>query len=160
MRQSITPKPANPPVCDHCGESLETAATAQNPSATVKANNLARCPSCLILFVIGSDLQPLSLLSDSGAAFEAAMNADPDIKEWAEKTLETLRIRRAAEIKAECVVARAWLIGLGGSDLANDLAALDAYVAGFDKNGFTNVTDAVRRRASGILHQMSWGTRH
>jgi hypothetical protein len=71
-----------------------------------------------------------------------------------------LRSRRAAEIKPECVAARAWLIGLGGSDLADDLAALDAYVACFDEKGFTSVTDAVRRRASNILHLMSWGTRH
>jgi hypothetical protein len=160
MRQSITRKRSKLPTCEQCGGPLETAATAHNPSATIAANSLARCPSCLILFVIGADLQPSPDLSCDEAAFTAAMNADPKIKKWAEKTLETFRIRQAAEIKAECVAARAWLIGLGGSNLKDDLAALDAYVAGFDEKGFTRVPDAVRRRASNLLHQLSWGTRH
>jgi hypothetical protein len=143
-----------------CGEALETAATAQNPSAMIRANNLARCPSCMILSVIGDDLQPSPDLSCDEAAFNAAMNANPEITEWALKTLETARIRNATGIKVECVAAREWLKALGGPDLVDDLATLVAYASSFDEKGFTNATHAVRLRASSILHQMSWGTRH
>jgi hypothetical protein len=80
MRQSITRKPSKPPTCNVCGEPLETAATIQNPSAMIRANNLARCPSCMILSVVG-DLQPSPDLLGDEAAFNAAMNANPEIKE-------------------------------------------------------------------------------
>jgi uncharacterized protein with PIN domain len=81
MRQSIIPKLSNPPVCEHCSESLETAATAQNPSATIRENSLARCPSCPVLVWVGADLRPSPEHLDDEAAFDAAINANPVIKE-------------------------------------------------------------------------------
>jgi hypothetical protein len=160
MGKPITQRCAKPPTCQLCGEPLETAATAQNPSATIRANSLAHCSSCMVLFVIGVDLRPSPDLSDDEAAFDSAMNADSEVKEWAIKPLETARIRAVAEIKAECVVAREWLIARGDPDLVNDLAALDAYAAGFDEKGITSATSAIRHRASSILGQMRCQTRH
>jgi hypothetical protein len=160
MRQSITRKRSKPPTCDVCGEPLETAATAQSPSAMIRANSLARCPSCMILFVIGADLQPSPDLSCDEAAFNAAMNANPEVKEWAMKTIEIARIRGVAEIKAECVVAREWLIACSDPNLIDDLATLDAYAAGFDENGITSAPSAIRLRASSILAQMRRQTKH
>src|SRR5260221_79832 len=114
MRKPTTRRRTKPPTCLLCGEPLETAATTQNPSATITANSLARCPSCMLLFVIGADRRPLPpRFSDEEDAFDAAMNANPEVKEWAIKTLETARIREVAKIKAECVVAREWLIARG-----------------------------------------------
>jgi hypothetical protein len=109
----------------------------------------------MVLFVIGADLRPSPDLSD-----DAAMNADPEVKEWAMKTLETARIRAVAGIRAECIVAREWPIARGGPDLVDDLATLDAYAAGFDEKGFTSATSAIRLRASSILAQMRRQTRH
>jgi hypothetical protein len=80
-----------PWTCDLCDGPLETAATAQNPSATIRANSLVRCPSCLILFVIGADLQPSEDLTFDDTAFNAAMNADPEIRKWAIGTIEAAR---------------------------------------------------------------------
>lgn len=160
MRKPITRRRTKPPTCLLCDEPLETAAMARNPSATIRANSLARCPSCMVLFVIGADLRPSPDLSDDEVAFDAAMNANPVVKEWAMKTLETARIRAVAEIKAECVVAREWLIARGDPDLVDDLATLDAYAAGFDEKGITSATSAIRLRASGILAQMRRQTRH
>ena len=147
----ITRKRSTPPKCESCGSPLETAATTQNPSATIMANSLARCPSCLVLFMIGGDLLPSPDLSEDEDAFNAAMNANPEIKEWATNTLEASRIRSVNGIKADCAVAREWLIACGGPDLADDLATLDAYAAGFGEKGFTTAPDAIRRRASKIL---------
>jgi len=147
-------------MCELCYEPLERAATAQNPSATITANSLARCSSCMVLFVIGVDLQTSHDLSNDETAFNAAMNVSPEIKEWATKTLETARIRAVAEIKAECVVARERLIARGDPDLVEDLATLDAYVAGFGDNGVTSATPAIRYRASSILAQMRRQTTH
>jgi hypothetical protein len=114
----------------------------------------------MVLFVIGADLQTSHDLSNDEAAFNAATNANPAIKEWATKTLETARIRVVAEIKAECVVARDRLIARGDPDLIDDLATLDAYVVGFGGNGITSATPAIRYRASSILAQMRRQTTH
>ena len=81
MRKSITRRCTKPPTCQLCGDLLETAATAQNPSATIRANSLTRCPSCVVLFVVGANMRPSPDLSDDEAAFDAAMNADPEVKE-------------------------------------------------------------------------------
>jgi len=160
MRKPPTRRRTEPPTCQLCGDPLETAATAQNPSATITANNLARCPSCMVLCVIGADLRPSEDLSFDEAAFDAAMNANPEVKEWATRTLETARIRAVAEIKAECIVARERLIARGNLDLVEDLATLDAYVAGFNEKGITSAPDAIRFRASSILSQMRRLTVH
>lgn len=160
MRKPVTRRSTKHSTCQLCGGPLETAATTQNPSATIRANSLARCPSCLVLCVIGADLQPSSNLSDDEASFEAALNANTEVKEGALKTLETARIRTAAEIKTECIVAREWLIARGDPDLSGDLASLDAYAAGFDERGFTRATSAIRLRATGILARMDRQTRH
>ena len=130
--------------------------------ATVLAGTaeFERCPTCMVLFVIGADLQPQPDHMLDEALFNAAINANQEIKEWTLQTLEILRVRGAAERKAECAVAREWLIACGGSNLVDDLATLDAYSSSFDEKGFTNATHTVRLRASSILHQMSWGTRH
>jgi hypothetical protein len=101
----------------------------------IRANNFARCPCCMVLSVIGDDLQPSPDLSCDEAAFNAAMNANPEITEWALRTLETARIRNATGIKAECVAAREWLKALGGPDLVFDLATLDAHTSSFDEKG-------------------------
>ena len=77
MRKPITWRRTKPLTCKWCDEPLETAATAQNPSAAIRANSLARCPSCMVLYVIGADLRPSPDLSDDDAAFDAAMNANP-----------------------------------------------------------------------------------
>jgi hypothetical protein len=160
MRKPITRRRAKSPLCELCYEPLETVATGQNLSATITANSLARCSSCMVLFVIGADLQTSHDLSNDEAAFNAAMNASPEIKEWAMKTLETARIRAVAEIKAECVVARERLIARGDPDLMDDLATLDAYVAGFNEKGVTSAPDSIRFRASSILSQMRRLTMH
>jgi hypothetical protein len=114
----------------------------------------------MVLFVIGADLRTSHDLSNDEAAFNAAMNASPEIKEWATKTLEAARIRAVAEIKAECVVAGERLIVRGDPDLVDDLATLDAYVAGFDEKGITSATPAIRLRASSILAQTRRQTTH
>jgi hypothetical protein len=114
----------------------------------------------MVLFVIGPDLWPSPDLSDDEAAFDAAMNANPEVKEWATKTVETARIRAVAAIKAECAVARQWLIERGDPNLVDNLATLDAYAAGFDETGITSATSAIRLRASSILAQMFRQTRH
>jgi hypothetical protein len=114
----------------------------------------------LVLFVIGPDLRPSPDLSDDETTFDAAMNANPEVKEWATKTLESARIRAVTEIKVECVVAREWLIARGDPDLVDDLATLDAYAAGFDEKGITSATSTIRLRASCILGQMRRQTRH
>jgi len=114
----------------------------------------------MVLFVIGADLRPSPDLSDDKAAFDAAMHADPEVKEWAIKTLETARIRAVVEIRAECLVAREWLIARGDPDLVDDLATLDVYAAGFDEKGITSATSAIRLRASSILARMRRQTRH
>jgi hypothetical protein len=155
MRKPITPRRTKPPACQLCGDPLETAATVQNSSATIRPNGLARCSSCLILYTIDADLRPSPVFDDA-----PIMNADPETKKWAMKTLEAVRIRAAAEIKAECVAAREWLIARGDPGLVDDLATLDAYAAGFDEKGITSATSAVRRRASGILAQLRHQTRH
>jgi hypothetical protein len=155
----ITRKRGTPPMCESCGNPLETAATTQNPSATIMPYSLARCPSCLVLFMIGGDLLPSPDLSEDEGAFNAAMNANPEIKQWAASTLEASRIRSVNEIKAEWVVAREWLTARGGPDLADDLATLDAYAAGFGEKGFTTAPDAIRRRASKILTDMIFHTK-
>jgi hypothetical protein len=142
-----------------CGAPLETAATAQNPSATIRANSLARCPSCLLLYVIGSDRQPVEPTFPA-PGLDAAIEADPELEEWAAKTQEAARLRDVAEIKAECVAAREWLTACGGPGLAADLATLDAYVAGFDAKGIASASRAVRLRAVDILAQMRRQTRH
>ena len=152
------PPTCEPPTCDTCGGPLETAATVRNPSATIRPNSLARCPACLRLFVIGTDLRPD--LSCDEAAFNDAMNANPEVREWARRTTETARIRAVAEIKAECVVARQWLTEQAGPDLADDLATLDAYAAGYDAKGFTSAPRDIRLRASAILAQILRQTRH
>ena len=103
---------------------------------------------------------PSEDLSFDEAAFDAAMNANPEVKEWATRTLETARIRAVAEIKAECIVARERLIARGNLDLVEDLATLDAYVAGFNEKGITSAPDAIRFRASSILSQMRKLTMH
>jgi len=114
----------------------------------------------MVLFVIGADQRPSPDLSDDEAAFDAAMNVNPEVKKWAMKTLETARIRAVSEIKAECVVTRERLIARGDPDLVDDLATLDAYAAGFDEKGITSATSAIRFRASSILAQMRRETRH
>jgi hypothetical protein len=113
----------------------------------------------MVLCVIGADLRPSEDLSCDEVAFNAAMNASPEIKEWATKTLETARMRAVAEIKAECVVARERLIARGDPDLLDDLATLDAYVAGFNEKGITSATSSIRFRASSILAQVRRQTR-
>ncbi len=160
MRKPLTRTRTKPLTCQLCDELLETAATAQNPSAAIRVNSLARCPSCMVLFVIGADLRPSPDLSDDEAAFDSVMNADLEVKEWAVKTLETARIRAVAEVKAECVVAREWLIARGNPGLVDDLATLDVYAAGFDEKGITSAASAIRHRASSILAQMRCQTRH
>jgi len=160
MRKPTTRRRTKPPLCELCYEPLETAATAQNPSATITANSFARCPSCLVLFWIGADLRPSEDVLESEATFDAAMNASPEIKKWVTQTLETARIRAVAEIKAECVVARERLIARGDPDLIDDLATLNAYVAGFGENGITSATPAIRYRASSILVQIRRQTTH
>jgi hypothetical protein len=87
-------------------------------------------------------------------AFDAAMNADPEVRAWALKTLESARIRRATEFKAECAAAREWLIERSYPDVEDDLAVLDAYVAGFDATGRTSASADIRFKASGILAEM------
>ena len=129
MRQSTARKHTKPPTrepltCEMCAAPLETAITVRNPLATITPNSLARCPACLLRFVIGADLQPD--LSCDEAAFNDAMDANPEVREWARKTIETARIRAVAEIKAECVVARQWLTERAGPELADELAILDA----------------------------------
>jgi len=114
----------------------------------------------MVLFVIGADLRRSEDLSCDEAAFNAAMNASPEIEKWAMKTLETARIRAVAEIKAECVVARDRLIARGDPDLVDDLATLDAYVAGFNEKGITRATPAIRYRAFSILAQIRRQTMH
>jgi hypothetical protein len=37
----------------------------------------------MVLFVVGANMRPSPDLSDDEAAFDAAMNADPEVKEWA-----------------------------------------------------------------------------
>ena len=160
MTKPVTRRRTQPPLCELCYEPVETAATAQNPSATITANSLARCSSCNVLFVIGADLQISHDLSNDEAAFNVAMNANREIKEWAVKTLETARIRAVAEVKAECVIARERLVARGDPDLVDDLATLDAYVAGFDEKGITSATPAIRLRASSILGQIRRHTSH
>lgn len=76
------------------------------------------------------------------------------------KTLVASRIRPAAEIKAECVVAREWLIARGSPGLLDDLATLDAWAVSFDEKGFTSAPSAIRYIGSGILMQMRSQTRH
>jgi hypothetical protein len=76
------------------------------------------------------------------------------------KTLEAVRLRQVAEVRAECVVAREWLIARRDPDLVDDLATLDAYAASFDAKGITSASLAVRARASSILAQMHRQTRH
>jgi hypothetical protein len=136
-------------MCEFCFGPLETAATPQNPSATITASSLARCASCMNLFMISADLRAHE--PDDDAEFNEAMNASPEIKEWAIQTLETARIRAVAEIKAECVVARDRLIARGDPDLIDDLATLDAYAGGFNEKGISSATCAIRFRASSIL---------
>jgi hypothetical protein len=114
----------------------------------------------MVLFVIGADLRPSPDLSHDEAAFDAAMNANPEVKRWALKTLETARIRAVTEIKAECVVVREMLVARGDPDLADDLATLDTYAAGFDEKGVTSAPSAIRRRAASILVQTLNQTRH
>jgi hypothetical protein len=160
MRKPITRRRTKPPTCQLCGEPLETAATAQNPSAAIRANSLARCPSCMVLFVIGTDLWPSPDFSGDEAAFDAAMNANPEVREWVLRTLRTARVRAVAEIRAECAAAREWLMARGDPDLVDDLAMLDLYAAGFDEKGVNGVTSARRLRASGILARMRRQTRH
>jgi hypothetical protein len=147
-------KRSTPPLCDRCGVPLETAATAQNPSAAITANSLARCPTCLVLFVVGVDLQPVPDSRLDPDSFDAAMNANAEIKAWTLQTLETLRIRTAADIKAQCVLARERLIARSGPKLVDDLAALDTYADSFDAKGFTHSSHVIRRRACSILGQM------
>ena len=165
MTKPVTRRRTQPPLCELCYEPVETAATAQNPSATITANSLARCSSCNVLFVIGADLQTSHDLSNDEAAFNAAMNASPEIKEWAVKTLGNKRTSRdlRRSDKAECVIKRVLsgqLVERGAPDLVDDLATLDAYVAGFDEKGITSATPAIRFRASSILGQMRRQTRH
>ncbi len=142
------------PTCEWCGAPLETAVTVDNPLAKIQANSLARCPSCLLLIVIGADLRPYPDLPDE-AAFDAAWNANPEISEWARKTQEIARVRSAAETRAKCRIAREWLVARGGPDLVGDLAALAAHAAGFDEQGFTRASIDVRHRAAHILSQLS-----
>jgi hypothetical protein len=113
----------------------------------------------MVLFVIGVDLQPSPDLSCDMAAFDTAMNANSEIEEWAMKTLEIGRIRRVAEIKADCVVARELLIACSSPDLIDDLATLDAYAAGFIETGITSAPHDIRLRASSILARMDRQTR-
>jgi hypothetical protein len=154
MRKPMTRKRSKPPTCDRCGVPLETAVTAQNPSAAITANSLARCPTCMVLFVIGNDLLPVPDSRLDEDSFDAAMNANAEIKEWTLRTLETLRIRAAVEVKAECAVAREWLIAHSGPELVDDLAALDTYTNSFDERGFTHSSHVIRRHACSILGQM------
>jgi hypothetical protein len=74
--------------------------------------------------------------------------------------LEAARIRAVAEIKAECAVAREWLIARGDPDVVGDLAAQDAYAAGFDEKGITGATSTIRHRAFRILVRVHCQTRH
>jgi hypothetical protein len=154
MSEPVTRNHSKHPACDLCGEPLETAATAQNPSAMIIANSLARCSSCLVLFVIGDDLRPSEDLSVDEAAFNAAMDADPEVREWALRTVEAARIRAVTDIKAECVTTREWLAVRGAPSLEDDIAALDTYVAAFDERGRNSAIPAIRHRAIDILFQM------
>ena len=83
MRRSFTRQVSQTADLPLCGDLLGTAATAQNPSVTIRANSLTRCPSCMVLFVVRANMRPSPDLSDDEAAFDAAMNADPEVKEWA-----------------------------------------------------------------------------
>ena len=106
----ITRKRSTPPKCKSCGSPLETAATTQNPSATIMPLQYARCPSCLVLFIIGGDLLPSPDLSDDEGAFNAAVNANPEIKQWATNTLEASHIRsvNAGHCVAQVPQREAW----------------------------------------------------
>jgi hypothetical protein len=92
MRQSITRKRSKTPMCDQCGGPLETAATARNPSAEIRANSIASCPSCMCLFLVDADLRPLS-------AFEIA-----DEAEWN----AALRVAFAADLSSKSGRGRTW----------------------------------------------------
>jgi hypothetical protein len=47
MRKRVTRRHTRSPMCEFCFGPLETAATPQNPSATITASSLARCASCV-----------------------------------------------------------------------------------------------------------------
>jgi hypothetical protein len=154
MKQPIIRIRSKTPACNLCGEQLETAITAQNPRPVIRENSLARCPSCLILVWIGADLQSSPGQLGDEAWFDAAIRASPEFKEWALGTPETVRLRAATEIKADCAAAREWLIERNSADLLDDLATLDTWAASFDEKGFTSASSAVRTIGSGILVQM------
>jgi hypothetical protein len=160
MGHSIVRKRSKPPTCDLCSETLETAATAQNPSAKLQPYTLARCPKCLILCILDETLRPCGDEVIDEDTFDAAMNSSSEMRTWVEQTATTLRLRNAAERIAECANAREWVVKQGGPHVAGDLATLDAYAASFDEKGFTNSAHDLRRRAIDILHEMTHGTRH
>lgn len=108
--------------------------------------------------MIGTDLR--ADLSCDEAAFNDALNANPEVREWARRTTETARIRAVAEIRAESVVRREWLTERAGPDVADDVATLNAYAAGYDAKGFTSALGDIRLRASATLAQMLRQTRH
>jgi hypothetical protein len=114
----------------------------------------------MFFFVIGDDLLPVSERMLDEKMFDAAMNANPEIREWALKNLEILRVRAAVEIKSKCAVAREWLIAHSGPDLVDDLAALDTYASSFDEKGYSMSAHVILRRACSILGQMERQSRH
>ena len=71
-----------------------------------------------------------------------------------DRLLESSRIRLANEIKAERVATREWLVTRGDHNVADDLAILDAYAAGFDEQGRNSVPPGPRFRAITMLSQM------
>jgi len=60
----------------------------------------------------------------------------------------------ANEVKAECAATREWLVTRGGHNVADDLAVLDAYTAGFDEQGHNSAPPGARLRAIKMLSQM------
>lgn len=143
------PQPIVGPECLFCFGPLETARTTKNPGALISPDSLARCPVCIALFMIGPGLEPYR--PDDETPFQAAMTADPEVGEWVINTLQQERLREAEGIKAECLVARRWLMWRRGPRLSEDLATLDAYSSGFDDEGFTHSPESVRAHANRIL---------
>jgi hypothetical protein len=145
---------SKPPTCDLCSETLETAATAQNPSAKLQPYTLARCPKCLILCILDETLRPCRNEVLDEDTFNVAMNSSPEMRTWVEQTLATHRLRNAAERIAECSIAREWVVTRGGSHVAGDLATLGRYARSFDpKTGYNTAPVAMRHRAAWLLDQ-------
>jgi hypothetical protein len=138
----------------HPIRALVTPKTPQNPKAKLQPYTLAACRRCLKLEMLDPTLRPTlgDMLLDVDT-WKTATNSRPEMKAWVDEIQTTARLQGAAEITADCIAARAWVVAREGGHIA-DTATLGRFARIFDpKTDYNTASQPIQDRARWLLDQ-------